>query len=134
MNQRATKLYLIRKALYAVEIYTDLVAMLGSELASDPYVTHYLCHAKFATSKSDIILSKPEPEFDDSDKVILLALSEQPFALVQQFAKLRHLSRPTVYTPLAQILSFPGRHLRWFPILCRTLKSQNVWSSRKNTY
>jgi hypothetical protein len=36
----------------------------------------YLRQAKFATSKPRIIFSEREPEFDDSDEAILLALSK----------------------------------------------------------
>jgi hypothetical protein len=49
---------------------------------SYPSVMHYLRQAKFATPKPSIISTDPEPELDDSDEAILLALSEQPFASV----------------------------------------------------
>jgi hypothetical protein len=36
--------------------------------------------------------SEHEPELDDSDEAVLLALSEQPFASVRQPAQVTHLS------------------------------------------
>jgi hypothetical protein len=43
---------------------------------------------------------KPEPELDDSDEVILLGQSEQPFASVQKLAQLTHLPWSIVYRRL----------------------------------
>jgi hypothetical protein len=59
MGQRASPLYLTRKGLSAVEIYADLVAMLGPESVSYPSVTNYFRQAKFGTSKPSIIFLNP---------------------------------------------------------------------------
>jgi hypothetical protein len=96
------------------------------------FLWHYLCQAKFVTSKTSIIFSVPEPGLDDSDEALLLTLIEQRFASVRQLARLAHLSRCIVYRLLSQTLGFHLPHLRWvFHGLSDSQKLNRVQSSEE---
>jgi hypothetical protein len=63
-------------------------------------VTAYLREARFSLSIPLAIFAESNPEPDDSDNVILLALAEQPFVLVRQLARLTYLPRSTLHRRL----------------------------------
>jgi hypothetical protein len=115
MDQRSIVLYLARKKLSALDIYTDLVQTLGPDAVSYPSVTRFLRDAKCTLPNPPATFSDEMPGSDDSDEAILLALTEQPFASIRQLSRLTHLSRTTVYRRLTQSLGFHVRHLRWVP-------------------
>jgi hypothetical protein len=50
--------------------------------------------------------AEPESQLDDPDEAIFFSLTEQPFALIQQLARLIHLPKTTVYQRLTQSLGF----------------------------
>jgi hypothetical protein len=67
---------------------------------SYPSVTAYLREARFSLSIQLAIFAESNPEPDDSDNVILLALAEQLFMLVRQLARLTYLPRSTLHRRL----------------------------------
>jgi hypothetical protein len=115
MNQQSTVLYLSRKGLSAVAIHDDLVATLGAEAVNYPSVTRYLREALFASSNPPDPLPPPENQLDDSDKVILLALADQPFASIRELSRLTHLPKTTVHRRSTQSLRFHVHRLLWVP-------------------
>jgi hypothetical protein len=80
MDQQAIVLCLSWKGLSAVAIHGDLVATLGAEAVSYPFVIPYLREAIFVSFNPPDPLPPPEHQLDDSDQAILLALADQPFA------------------------------------------------------
>jgi hypothetical protein len=80
-------------------------------------VTHYLREAIFVSSNSPVNISEIEPQFNDCDQGLLLALAEQSFASIQELVRLVHLPRTSVQRCLTQSFGFHVRHLRWVPHL-----------------
>jgi hypothetical protein len=70
------------------------------EAVSYPSVITYLRETRFSPSIPLAMFAEPNPEPDDSDNVILLALAEQPFASVRQLARLTSLPRSIVHRQL----------------------------------
>jgi hypothetical protein len=91
MDQQSIVYYLSMKGFSTVVIHDDLVATLGAEAVSHPSLTHYLHEAIFASSNPPDPLPPPEHQLDDSDQAILLALANQPFALIRKLSRLTHL-------------------------------------------
>jgi hypothetical protein len=91
MGQKPMFLYLARKELSTIAVHHDLVATLGPAAVSYPSVTQYLRNAIFVSSHSPVNVSEAEPQFDDCDQAILLALAEQSFASIQELARLTYL-------------------------------------------
>jgi hypothetical protein len=82
MDQRSTVLYLAGKEVSAIVIHRDLVATLRSEAINHSSMTRYLREGLFVSSSSLTNIHEAEPQFDDCDRVILIALAEQPFASI----------------------------------------------------
>jgi hypothetical protein len=76
-------LVLREEGMEATAIHKELVATLRVEAVDYPSVTAYLQEARLSPSISLATYSEPNPEPDDSDNVILLALGEQPFVSVR---------------------------------------------------
>jgi hypothetical protein len=119
MEQRSIVLYLARNGLSPLAIHRDLVTTLGADADAVSYssVTRYLRDAVFAFSNPPTALPEPKARFDDCDHAILLALAEQPFALVRELSRLTHLPRTTVHRKSTKFLGFRVRHLHWMPHL-----------------
>jgi hypothetical protein len=62
--------------LSAIAIHHDLVPTLGPEAVSHSSVIRYLREAKFVSSNSPANIPEAEPQFDDCNQAILLALVE----------------------------------------------------------
>jgi hypothetical protein len=90
-DQQSTVMYLSLKGLKAVEIHNDLVATLKGEAKSYSIVTYYLRKPSFSSPNTPQPSESPAPILNESDEAILLALSEEPFALVRQLARRTHL-------------------------------------------
>jgi hypothetical protein len=112
MDQKSIVLYFARNGWTATAIHEELVATLRVEAVSYSSVTAYFREARFSPSIPLATCSEPNPEPDDSDNIILLALAEQPFASVRQLARLIHLPRSIIHRRLTQLLGFRVRHLR----------------------
>jgi hypothetical protein len=91
VDQRSIVLYLARKELSATAIHHDLVTTLGLEAVSYSSVTGYLRAAIFVWSNSHVNIPETEPQFDNFDQAVLLALAERPFASIQELGRLTHL-------------------------------------------
>jgi hypothetical protein len=91
MDQRSIVLYFARQELSAIAICHDLLATLGQEAVSDSSMTHCLRLVTFVSSNSPANIPETEPQFDDCDQAVLLALAKQPFASILQLARLTHL-------------------------------------------
>jgi hypothetical protein len=115
MDQQSIVLYLSRKGLSAVAIHHNLVATLGAEAVSYPFVTRCLPEAIFTSSNPPDPLPPPEHQLDDSDQAILPALADQHFASIRELSRLIHLPRTTIHRRLTQSLGFRVHHLRWVP-------------------
>jgi hypothetical protein len=132
MDQRSIVLYFARKGLNAMAIHRELRATLGPEAVNYPSVTTYLREAKFSFAIPPPTFSESDLHVDDSDTAIVLALDEQPFASVQQLARLTHLSRMMVHRRLTESLGFRVRHFRWVPhIVSDSQKVARVTLSRE---
>jgi hypothetical protein len=105
------------KGLNAVETHNDLVVILKGEAKSDSTVRYYLRKPSFSSPKTPQPSESQAPILNESDEVILLALSEEPFASVQQLACRTHLRSSTVYDHLTHKLGFTVRYPRWVPHL-----------------
>jgi hypothetical protein len=112
MDQRLIVLDLARKELSATAIHHDLVATLRPEAVSYSFMIRYPREAIFISSNSPANIPEAEPQFDDCHQAILLALAEQPFASIQESARLTHLPRTTVHMRLTQSLGSRMCHLR----------------------
>jgi hypothetical protein len=117
MDQRPIVFCLAKKELSAIAIHHDLVATVGPEAVSYSSVTRYLREAMFVSSNSPATVPEEEPQFDDCDQAILLALAEQPSAPIQELARLTHLPRTTLHRRLTQSLGFWVRHFQSVPNL-----------------
>jgi histone-lysine N-methyltransferase SETMAR len=124
MDQQTIVLYLRRKGLSRKAIRADLEATLGSEAVSYSSVAKYIHDALCEEPYRITPPPDPEPEFDDSDKAILSALADQPFASVRELARLTHLPKTTVHRRLTQSLGFRVRNLRWVPHILSTLQQR----------
>jgi hypothetical protein len=80
-------MYLSLKGLNAVEIHNDLAATIKDEAKSYGTVMYYLRKPSFASPETLQPSESPAPSLNESDEAILLALSEKPFASVQQLAR-----------------------------------------------
>jgi hypothetical protein len=74
--KKSIVLCLARKELSAIAIHHELVATLGPEVVSYSSMTRYLHEASFVSSNSPATMPLAEPQFDDCDQAILLALTE----------------------------------------------------------
>jgi hypothetical protein len=115
MDQRSIVMYFSLKGLNAVEIHNDLVATLTSKAKSYRTVTYYLRKPSFSSPKTPQPSESPAPILNESNETILLALSEEPFASVQQLARRTDLHPSMVYDHLTHKLGFTVRYLRWVP-------------------
>jgi hypothetical protein len=134
MEQRSIVLYLDRKVLSPLAIHDDRVTMLGADADAVTYssVTRYLHDAVIASSNPPTPLPQPEAQFDDCDHAMLLALTEQPFALVRELSRLTHLPRTTVQRKSTKSLRFRVLHLRWVPhLLSHSQKLDRVTLSQE---
>jgi hypothetical protein len=100
VDRRSIVLYLAKKGLVSAAISEDLVATLGAEAISYPWVTRDFREAKFATSSPEVIFSELTHEHDDCNEAILLAFDDQPFASMRQLVRLTHLPKATVHQRL----------------------------------
>jgi hypothetical protein len=105
------------KGLNAVEIHNDLIGTLKDRAKSYGAVTYYLCKPSFASPKTPQPSEGPAPILTESDEVILLVLSEKPFASMRQLVRRTHLHPSTVDDHLTHKLGFVVRHLRRVPHL-----------------
>jgi hypothetical protein len=117
MDQQLIVMYLSLKGLNEVEAHNDLGATLTSKAKSYRIVTHYLRKPSFSSPKTPQSSESPVSILNESDEAILLDLSEEPFASVQQLARRTHLHPSTVYDHLTHNLGFTVRYLRWVPHL-----------------
>jgi hypothetical protein len=115
MNQREIVLCFARKELSAIVIHHDLRAKLGSEAVSYSSVTRSLHEAIFGSANSPRNVPETEPQFDDCDQAILLALTEQLFAPIRELGRLTQLPRTTMQRRSTQSFGFRVRHLRRVP-------------------
>jgi hypothetical protein len=113
MDQKPIVIYLAMKELSAVAIHHDLRATLGPEAVNYLSMIHCLRQAIFISSKSPANIPETEPQFDDSDQAILLALTERPFRSIRELAQMTLLPRTTLHRRLIQSFRFRVRHLRW---------------------
>jgi hypothetical protein len=91
MSQRSIVLYLARTGLTAMKIDSLLVVTLGLEATGYSSVTRVLRQTKFPSPNQPTPFSDDNPALDDSNEVILLPLTEQPFASLRQLSRLGHL-------------------------------------------
>jgi hypothetical protein len=113
MDHQSVVIYLGLKGLNAVEIHNVLVTTLKAEAKSYSTVTYYLRKPSFSSPKTLQPCESPAPILNKSDEATLLALSEEPFASVRQFARRTHLHLSTVYDHLMHKLGFTVRYLHW---------------------
>jgi hypothetical protein len=113
MGQKSIVLYLSLKGMTSVEMYANLVAVLKTEAACYGSVTHYLCSPCFTASIDTGQSELPGAILTESDKAILAALEEHPFASVRKLARAAHLVPSTVYYHLNGKLGYTIRQLRW---------------------
>jgi hypothetical protein len=106
-------MYLSLNGLNEVDIHNDLVATFKGAAKSYSTVTYSLRKPNFSSPKAPQPSEGPTPTLNESDEVILLALSEEPFTLVRQLACRAHLHPSTVYDHLADKLGFTVRYVRW---------------------
>jgi hypothetical protein len=99
--------------LAAVAIHDDLVATLGLEAINYPSLVYHLQPASLAISDPGTAFSQFNTEPDDCDEAILLALNQQLFAPIRQFARITHLRKTMIHRRLTRPLGFHVRHLRW---------------------
>jgi hypothetical protein len=109
MDQQSIVTYLSLKGLNQVEIHNDLVATLKGEAKSYSSVTYYLRKLSSSSPKTLQSSESPAPILNESDKAILLALSEEPFASVRQLARRTRLHPSTVYDHFTRALGFTVR-------------------------
>jgi hypothetical protein len=132
MDQQTLVLYLHRNGLSRTATQVELVASLEVEALSNSSVVQYIHGALCETPYQVTPLPDPEPEFDNSDKVILSALAVQSFASVQELARLTHLPKITVHRRLTQSLGFRVCNLHWVPhILSRLRNGQRITLSKQ---
>jgi hypothetical protein len=117
IDKQSIVMYLRLKSLNAVEIHNDLVATLKGEGKSDGTVTYYFRESSFSSPETPRPSESPAPILNELDEVILLVLSEEPFASVRQLALTAHLCHSTTYDHLTRKLGFTVRYLRWVPHL-----------------
>jgi hypothetical protein len=91
MDQKPIVLCLAKKERSAIAIHHHLVATASPEAVNYSFVTRYLREAIFVPSNFPANIPKAGPRFDDCNQAVLLALTEQPFASAQEFARLTHL-------------------------------------------
>jgi hypothetical protein len=106
MDFQSIVMYLSLKGLNAVEIHSDLVAILKGEAKFYRIVA---CHLRNPSFSSPVIPSpseSPAPILNESDEADLLSFSEQPFTSVRQLAGRAHLHPSTVYDHPAHKLGF----------------------------
>jgi hypothetical protein len=113
MNQQSILMYLSPKGLNAVDIHNNIVATLKGEVKSGRTVTYYLRKPSFSSPKTPQPSESPTPILNESDKAILLALSEEWFASVWHLTRRTHLHHSTVHDRLTYKLLFTLRHLFW---------------------
>jgi hypothetical protein len=101
MTQRPIVAYLSLKEMSARDIHDDIAATLGSDAV---LYSSIQLPAIFARHNFFLLPSKPEHhpadvqrDLDNSDRAILAALEESPFASVQQLSRLTHLPSTTLY-------------------------------------
>jgi hypothetical protein len=112
MDQQSIMMYLSLKGLNAVGIHNDHVATLKGEATPYRTATYYLRKASFSSPQTPQPFGSPVPILNESDAVILLALSDEPFASVRQLGRRTHLNPSRVYDHLTHKLGFPVRCLR----------------------
>jgi transcriptional regulator of acetoin/glycerol metabolism len=74
-------------------------------------MTRDLRAAILVSSNSPANIPETEPQFDDCNQAILLALAEQLFASIPELARPVQLPRTTMHKPLTQLFGFHVRHL-----------------------
>jgi hypothetical protein len=90
-------LYLGLKGMTAFEIHADLVAMRKTEAVCYGSVGRYLCSRSFTAYIDPGQCEQPDTVLTKSDKELLAALEEQPFASIRQLAQATHLAHSIVY-------------------------------------
>jgi hypothetical protein len=117
MDQQSIVMRLSLKGLHAFEIHTDLVATLKGEAKSYSTVTSCRRRPSSSSPKTPQPSESPAPILNESDVAILLALSEESFASVQQLAHRTHLHPSTVYNHITHKPGFTVRYICRVPHL-----------------
>jgi hypothetical protein len=117
MDQQLIVMYPGLKGLNAIDIHNDLLATLKGEAKSYRTLMYYLHEPSFSSPKTPHPSESPAPILNESDEVILLALSEEPFASVRQLARRTHFPPSTVYDHLTRKLGFTVRYFHSVPHL-----------------
>jgi hypothetical protein len=112
VSRKSIVLYFSLKGTIAVEIHADLVATLKADAGCSGLVTSYLRSRSFTASIDPEQRKPPDPVLSESDKAILAALEEQPFASVRKSARATHLTSSTVYCHLTEKSGYTVRYLR----------------------
>jgi hypothetical protein len=112
MDQKSIVLYLGLKGMTAVEIHADLIAMRKTEAVCYGSVGRYLRSRSFTASIDPGQCEQPDPVLTKSDKELLAALEEHPFASIRQLAQVTHLTPSTVYCHLTGQLGYLVRQRR----------------------
>jgi hypothetical protein len=105
-------MFLSRQLFSAPTIYEQLVAILGLNTITYYTMPKYLKETRWTAGKGE------NPEMDDLDvvdQIILAALEERPFLLMQELAKRTCVTFFTVHWRFTNSMGFVVKHLRWIP-------------------
>jgi hypothetical protein len=100
VTQRPIVAYLSLKGMSVREIHDDIVATLVPDAVLYSSVTRDLRDARFPPSKLEPNPADVQRDLDDSDRTILAAFEDSPFASVRQLSRLTNLPSTTVYLRL----------------------------------
>jgi DNA-binding Lrp family transcriptional regulator len=115
MDQPVIVVHRSLKRLPAPEIAEDFRAILRPDAVAYGTVARYLHDAHCPPSIAEAIWVEVQSSLDDSDRAILSALEENPFASVRQLSWLTHTPATSVYRCLTEPLGFVARLFRLVP-------------------
>jgi hypothetical protein len=103
-------MHLRLKGRNTVQIHNDRVSTLKDEAKSSNTFMYYTRKPSFSSPKTPQPSESPAPILNQSDEAILMALSEELFASVQQLARGTQLHHSTVHDHLTHKLGFTVRY------------------------
>jgi hypothetical protein len=115
MDFNSIVLDLKAKGMNAREIYSDLVASLGTKMQGYSTVTRWCCEAQLDQFSETAVDFTEDAEVDEIDETILPALEIQPFGSVRDITRLTRLALSTIHWHFTRSLGILVPHLCWIP-------------------
>lgn len=115
LDQKSITIFLHLQGKTNNMIYNEMKEVLGATSVSYSSITRYIRNYIIAQNSHQDVKAEKINVHDETDKLILKELEEEPFASVRQIARTTGIPKSTVYRHLTEKLNYVNMHLKWIP-------------------